>query len=467
MAPPMDGDVPSRGGAKIIIDKGEDRMYVGKHGRVLGIVLAGGKGERLMPLTRYRAKPAVYFAAKYRIIDFALSNLVNSGIYSNYVLVQFKSQSLNEHIERGWQFGGGAMRGRDFFVTLVPAQMWSGEHWFQGTADAVFQASHLITRYRADRVCIFAADHIYKMDVSQMLDWHMTQHADVTIAANVVPAAEASQFGCIKTDANGRIVEFMEKPKVPPEIPGRPGFCYVSMGNYIFERKVLEEALNDDSMQETSHDFGKDIIPKLVAAGMKVCAYDFSTNVIPHPNMETESAHQWRADKPYWRDVGTLQAYWQAHMELIHHESDMTLYNPMWPIRTVSFGDPPSYCYPDSGHKCSISQIMLSEGSRIFGAEVTKSVIARNCLIQSGSVVEESIIGHDVVVGKNCRIKRAIIDGHNIIPDGTVIGEDPEADAKNYYVDPKSGLVVMGVPKVFYQSGHDNDEETQSWDTLG
>ena len=222
-------------------------MYVGKHGRVLGIVLAGGKGERLMPLTRYRAKPAVYFAAKYRIIDFALSNLINSGIYAVYVLVQFKSQSLNEHIEKGWQFGG-AMRGRDFFVTLVPAQMWSGEHWFQGTADAVFQASHLISRYRADRVCIFAADHIYKMDVNQMLEWHMAQHADVTIAANVVPVEEANQFGCIKTDANGRIIEFMEKPKNPPEIPGKPGFCYVSMGNYIFERKVLQDALEADAI---------------------------------------------------------------------------------------------------------------------------------------------------------------------------------------------------------------------------
>ena len=419
-----------------------------------------------MPLTRYRAKPAVYFAAKYRIIDFALSNLINSGIYAIYVLVQFKSQSLNEHIERGWQFGG-AMRGRDFFVTLVPAQMWSGEHWFQGTADAVFQASHLISRFRADRVCIFAADHIYKMDVNQMLEWHMAQHADVTIAANVVPASEASQFGCIKTDASGRILEFMEKPKVPPEIPDKPGFCYVSMGNYIFERKVLEESLNDDSMHETSHDFGKDIIPKLVAQGAKVCAYDFSTNVVPHPNSEMERVHQWRTDKPYWRDVGTLQAYWQAHMELISHESEMTLYNPMWPIRTVSFGDPPAYCYPDSGRDCSINQVMLSEGSRIFGATVTSSVLARNCLIQAGSVVEESIIGHDVVIGKNCRIKRAIIDGHNVIPDGTVIGEDPEEDARHYYVDPKSGLIVMGVPKVFYEPGHDDDDEANSWDTLG
>ena len=325
----------------------------------------------------------------------------------------------------------------------------------------------MISRYRADRVCIFAADHIYKMDVNQMLEWHMAQHADVTIAANVVPVEEANQFGCIKTDANGRIIEFMEKPKNPPEIPGKPGFCYVSMGNYIFERKVLQDALQADSEQETSHDFGKNIIPDLVAQNMRVFAYDFSTNVLPHPTAEAELVHQWRNDKPYWRDVGTLQAYWQAHMELISHESEMTLYNPMWPIRTVSFGDPPSYCYPDDGHDCKINRVMLSEGSRIFGASVTSSVLSRNCLVQAGSVVEESIIGHDVVIGKNCRIKRAIIDGHNIIPDGTVIGEDPAEDAKRYYVDPKSGLVVMGVPKVFYQSGEYHDEETMSWDTLG
>ena len=441
-------------------------MYTGKHGRVLGIVLAGGKGERLMPLTRYRAKPAVYFAAKYRIIDFALSNLINSGIYAVYVLVQFKSQSLSEHIERGWQFGG-AMRGRDFFVTTVPAQMWSGEHWFQGTADAVFQAKHLITRYKADRVCIFAADHIYKMDVDQMIAWHMAQHADVTIAANVVPVEDATQFGCIKTDASGRILEFMEKPKNPPEIPDKPGYSYVSMGNYVFERKILEESLEEDAAQDTSHDFGKDIIPKLVKGGSKVCAYDFSTNVLPHPTAEAELVHQWRTDKPYWRDVGTLNAYWQAHMELIGHESEMTLYNPMWPIRTVSFGDPPSYCYPDSGYDCKINRVMLSEGSRIFGASVSNSVLSRNCLVQAGSVVEESVLGHDVVIGRNCRIKKAIIDGHNIIPDGTVIGEDPEEDAKKYYVDPKSGLVVMGVPQVLYQSGNDEADEVASWDSMG
>ena len=416
-----------------------------------------------MPLTRYRAKPAVYFAAKYRIIDFALSNLINSGVFAVYVLVQFKSQSLNEHIERGWQFGG-ALRGRDFFVTLVPAQMWRGEHWFQGTADAVFQNMHLISMFKADRVCIFAADHIYKMDVNQMLRWHMDQEADITLAANVVPAAEASQFGCIRTDEEGRILEFMEKPAVPPEIPDRPGFCYVSMGNYIFERKVLEDALIEDSTQTTSHDFGRDIIPKLVAQRARVFAYDFSTNVLPHPSAEVEQAHQWRMDKPYWRDVGTLGAYWQAHMELLDHNSEMTLYNPMWPIRTVSYADPPSYSYPSDGRDCTVNRVMMAEGSRILGASVASSVLARNCLVQSGATIEESILGHGVVVGKNCRIRRTIIDAHNSIPDNTVIGEDPEEDARRYYVDPKSGLVVLGIPRIYYQK--EDDDMLSSWDTF-
>ena len=441
-------------------------MNRGKYGRVLGVVLAGGKGERLMPLTRYRAKPAVYFAAKYRIIDFALSNLINSGIFAVYVLVQFKSQSLNEHIERGWQFGG-ALRGRDFFVTLVPAQMWRGEHWFQGTADAVFQNMHLVSLFRADRVCIFAADHIYKMDVDQMLQWHAEQEADVTLAANVVPVSEASQFGCIKTDAAGRIVEFLEKPAVPPEIPGKPGFSYVSMGNYIFERSVLEEALIDDSQQPTSHDFGRDIIPNLVARKARVYAYDFSTNVLPHSAVEAERMYQWRTDKPYWRDVGTLKAYWQAHMELLSPESEMTLYNPLWPIRTVSFADPPSYSYPSDGHDCMVNRVLAAEGSRILGATVSSSVLSRNCVIQPGSVIEESIVGQGVVIGRNCRIRRAIIDAHNYIADGTVIGEDPGSDARDYFVDPHSGLVTVGMPRILYQRECDEKAmDSFSWSTF-
>jgi len=408
-------------------------MIYGKHGRILAIVLAGGRGERLMPLTKYRAKPAVPFAAKYRIVDFALSNLVNSSIFSIYVLVQFKSQSLNEHIERGWQFVG-ALRDRDLFVTVAPAQMWRGEHWFQGTCDAVFQNLHLVTLYDADHVLIFAADHIYKMDVEQMLDYHMAKGADVTVAANVVPRSEARQFGCIRTDGSGRIVDFVEKPHNPPEIPGKPGFTYVSMGNYIFRREALEGAVIDDSQDESgSHDFGRDVLPKLHKK-CAVYAYDFSSNVLPGN------------DRPYWKDVGTIKAYWDAHMDLCKYDSAMTLYNPKWPIRTVSFSDPPTYSYPVGGHACSIVGSLRAEGSRVLGAIVHSSVLSRNTLINSRAVIEESILGQDVEIGENARLKKVIVDAHNKIPAGSVIGYDLEEDRKKYHVDEESGVVVIGMP---------------------
>ncbi|MEA3284379.1 MAG: glucose-1-phosphate adenylyltransferase [Synergistota bacterium] len=432
-------------------------MIRGQYGRVLGIVLAGGKGERLMPLTKYRAKPAVHFGAKYRIVDFAISNLINSGIFSIYVLVQFKSQSLNEHIDKAWQFGG-ALRGRDFFVTLVPAQMWRGERWFEGTADAVYQNMHLVTLYDADRICVFAADHIYKMDVEQMLTYHMDHNADVTVAANVVLSCEAHQFGCIETDERGRITGFMEKPKNPPEIPGRPGFSYVSMGNYIFEREILEESLLEDaSMEHSSHDFGRDIIPRLVGRG-RVFAYDFSTNVLPGIN----DAH-WRDDKPYWKDVGTIKAYWQAHMDLLQNDSEMTLYNPHWPIRTVSFADPPAYAYPSDGESCKVSSTLMAEGSRILGAEVEKSVLSRNCVILPGAKVEECIIGQGVIIGRNCRLRRVIVDGHNEIPNGTVLGYDLEEDGKQNTVDESSGIVVVPMPQMQLRKKPDSLKETGEW----
>lgn len=408
-------------------------MIHGKYGRTLALVLAGGKGERLMPLTKYRAKPAVPFAAKYRIIDFALSNLVNSGLFSIYVLVQFKSQSLNEHIDRGWQFGD-AMRDRDFFVTLAPAQMWSGEHWYQGTCDAVFQNLHLVTLFDADRICIFAADHIYKMDVEQMLAFHVENGADVTVAANVVPKAEASQFGCIHTDKSGRIIDFVEKPADPPEIPGRPGYCYVSMGNYIFERETLEEAVIEDAQDPSSnHDFGKNVLPALHGK-CKVLAYDFSTNKLPG------------TDRPYWKDVGTIKAYWEAHMDLCHPDSDMTLFNPKWRIRTVSFADPPAYSYPSGGQQCSVIGTLRAEGSRVLGAVVHRSILARSTLINPGTVLEECIIGQGVVIGENCKLRRVIVDAHNQIPRNTVIGYDIEEDRKRYHVDPATGIVVIGMP---------------------
>jgi len=408
-------------------------MIHGKYGRTLALVLAGGKGERLMPLTKYRAKPAVPFAAKYRIIDFALSNLVNSGLFSIYVLVQFKSQSLNEHIERGWQFGD-AMRDRDFFITLAPAQMWSGEHWYQGTCDAVFQNLHLVTLFDADRICIFAADHIYKMDVEQMLAFHVENGADATVAANVVPKAEASQFGCIHTDEKGRIIGFVEKPADPPEIPGKPGYSYVSMGNYIFEREILEEAIIEDARDPSSnHDFGKNVLPALWGK-CKVFAYDFSTNKLPGK------------DRPYWKDVGTIKAYWEAHMDLCHPDSDMTLFNPKWRIRTVSFADPPAYSYPSGGQQCSVIGTLRAEGSRVLGAVVHRSILARNTLINPGAVLEECIIGQGVTIGENCKLRRVIVDAHNKIPPDTIIGYDLDEDRKKYHVDETSGVVVIGMP---------------------
>lgn len=410
-------------------------MIHGKYGRVLGVVLAGGKGERLMPLTRYRAKPAVPFAAKYRIIDFALSNMVNSGLFSIYCLIQFKSQSLHEHIGKGWQFGS-ALRGRDFFVNVVPAQMWDGERWYEGTADAVFQNLHLITLFNADRVCIFAADHVYKMDVEQMMQFHMDSKADVTVAAYVVPSSEASQFGCIAVNENGRITDFVEKPAVPPEIPGRPGCSYVSMGNYIFEREILEESvLSDNEIKESSHDFGRDIIPSLYRTN-NVMAYDFSTNVLPGN------------DRPYWRDVGSIKAYWEAQMDLLKHPSELSLYNQQWPIRTVSYSDPPDFTYPANDHSCSVDGCLRAEASRVLGAYVRKSVLSRNCVIKSGAVVEECIIGQNVVVEENCRLRRVIVDAHNIIPPGTSVGFDPYDDARKYHLDKDSGVVVIGMPKI-------------------
>lgn len=410
-------------------------MIHGKYGRVLGMVLAGGKGERLMPLTRYRAKPAVPFAAKYRIIDFALSNMVNSGLFSIYCLIQFKSQSLHEHIGKGWQFGG-ALRGRDFFVNVVPAQMWDGERWYEGTADAIFQNLHLVTLFNADRVCIFAADHVYKMDVEQMLQFHVDNHADITVAAYVVPSSEAHQFGCIATDESGRIIDFVEKPAVPPEIPGKPGFSFVSMGNYIFEREILEESVLDDNEKlDSSHDFGRDILPALFK-GHKLMAYDFSTNVLPGD------------DKPYWKDVGSIKAYWEAHMDLLHHPSALSLYNSQWPIRTVSYSDPPGFTYPVDNHSCSVDGCLRAEASRVLGAYVRKSVLSRNCVIKPGSVVEECIIGQNVMIGENCRLRRVIVDAHNTIEPGTSIGFDRESDAEKYHVDKDSGIVVLGMPKI-------------------
>lgn len=427
-------------------------MKQGRYGRVLALVLAGGKGERLMPLTKYRAKPAVPFAGKYRIVDFALSNFVNSGIYSIYCLTQFKSQSLHEHITQGWQFGS-ALRGRNYFVSVAPAQMWNDERWYEGTADAIYQNLHLVTMFNADYVCIFAADHIYKMDIDQMLRYHVDNGADITVAANRVPSSEASQFGCISTDEHGVIDGFVEKPPVPPEIKTAPGFSYVSMGNYIFSREILEEAIISDSKNEnSSHDFGKDILPH-VFKHCKMMAYDFSTNKLPGD------------DRPYWKDVGTLKAYWEAHMDLLQYPSALSLYNSQWPIRTVSFSDPPGFTYPAKGMSSSVEGCLRAEASQVLGAVVHRCVLSRQTMIRPGSVLEECIIGQGVQIGENCKLRRVIVDAHNVIPPNTVIGFNTDSDAENYHLDKSSGLVVVEMPKVQLRKKHTAFDDDLSFST--
>jgi len=273
------------------------------------------------------------------------------------------------------------------------------------------------------------------MDIEQMMQKHIEQKADCTVAAYEVPVGEASAFGCLKTDEDGFVVEFLEKPKNPPEIPNRPGFSFVSMGNYIFEREILEEVLVEDANDpDSSHDFGKDILPKLYK-NHKVLSYDFKTNAIPGN------------DKPYWKDVGTIKTYWQAHMDLLKENADLNLFNPQWPIRTVSYADPPGFTFSVDNSSSSVEDALRAEGSQVIGATVKRSVLSRNCVIKPGAYVEECIIGRGVVIGERCRLRRVIVDAQNVIPPDTEIGFDEDWDRQRYHVDP-SGIVVVPMPAI-------------------
>ena len=399
---------------------------------VLGIILAGGRGERLHPLTEHRAKPAVPFGGKYRIIDFVLSNFVNSGILSIYVLTQFRAQSLLEHIDRGW-------RTNDFlgehFVTPVPAQMRSGTEWYQGTADSVFQNSYLLKRHSPKLVAVFGADHIYRMKVRQMIDEHQKKSADVTVAALPVKIEEASQFGVISVDDDWRIIGFDEKPKDPKSIPGEPNYALVSMGNYLFNTELLIEALDDDAANESSnHDFGRDILPELVTRH-GVYAYDFRKNRVPIPSKGEEPS--------YWRDLGTLDAYYEANMDLCSIDPSFNLYNRSWPIRTVAYADPPAkFVFDWSDRQGMAVNSVVAEGTIVSGSYVRNCVIGRNVRIHSYSRVENSVIMDWVEIGRNCHIRNAIIDKANIIPSGTKIGYDAAEDQSRYRISP-NGVVVL------------------------
>ncbi len=393
---------------------------------LLAIVMAGGEGKRLHPLTAERSKPAVPFGGRYRIVDFVLSNMINSGVYSIYLLVQYKSQSLIEHIRKAWS---GAPISPSHFVTVVPPQMRAGTEWFQGTADAVFQSLNLIYIHRPSMVAVFGADHIYRMDVTQMVQFHEARSAGVTVAALPVPIGKGSAFGIVHADADGRIREFLEKPAQPPPMPGDTEHCYASMGNYLFETEVLVDALHRGHQQGCT-DFGKDILPMLLA-DQRVFAYDFATNRVPGVKPYEE--------QHYWRDVGTIEAYYEAHQDMLGLEPRFDEFNIGWPIYSEKYLGPIAKII--SGR---IDNSVIGSGSLINNAIIRNSVVGHEVIVKEEAIIEDSIILDYSVVGAGSRINKAIVDRFNILDPNTSIGYDRAADQHRYHVSPE-GIVVVPV----------------------
>jgi glucose-1-phosphate adenylyltransferase len=400
--------------------------------RVLAFVLAGGKGTRLWPLTKERAKPAVPFGGRYRIVDFVLSNLINSGIYSIYVLIQFKSQSLLQHLRDGWEVSSLL---KSHFIIPVPAQMRSAEEtWYRGTADAIFQNVNLIEQADPHLVVIFGADHIYRMNIREMIDFHVQKGAAITVAAIPVEKEYASEFGVIETAADGSIIGFHEKRADAPTMPGDPSRVYASMGNYIFSSDVLlRELYADGANADSSHDFGRDILPNLIGK-VPMYAYDFQTNKIPGDP----------AGQPvYWRDVGTIDAYYDATMDLRAVAPLLNLYNRQWPLRTAGYQDPPAkFTFDQEGRRGQAIDSIVSGGSILSGGIVRRSVLGRGVRVHTGAEVEDSIIFDGCDIGRKAKIKRAILDKNVRVPEGAEIGYDLETDSKYHYVT-ESGIVVV------------------------
>lgn len=398
----------------------------------LVMILAGGVGSRLMPLTQDRAKPAVPFGGRYRIIDFVLSNFVNSGFYKIKVLTQYKSESLNNHISRAWRLAPIL----DQYVEAVPAQQRLGPEWYKGSADAIYQNINIILDEDPEVVAVFGGDHIYKMDVRQMLKYHRDKGAHLSVAAIPVPIEEASDFGIIKVDEDGRMVEFIEKPSDPPPMPGRPDFALASMGNYLFNTDVLVDVLTSDAENPMSvHDFGKSIISSMVKTH-SVYVYDFSTNTIPG---------QLKAERGYWRDVGTMMSYWKANMDLVSVTPEFNLYNRRWPIRTHYEHNPPAKFVHDDVEGNRVGQAVNSlvcEGCIISGGRIESSVLFPRVRVHSYSHVSESVLFEGVEVGRHAKLRRCIVDKEVVIPPGTIIGYNLEEDRQRYTVSP-DGIVVL------------------------
>ena len=392
--------------------------------KILAFVLAGGKGERLFPLTSFRSKPSVPFGGQYRIVDFVLSNLINSHVYSIYLLVQYKSQSLIDHVRKNWVLSSVI---KDHFVTVVPPQMRMGPEWFQGTADAVFQNINVMREMDNELVIIFGADHIYRMDVRQMIDFHLEKDAVVTVAARPVPIEQASAFGVIVTDSENRIIGFQEKPKKPTPMPQNPGYAFVSMGNYIFNKDVMIESLGK-AQRKKQHDFGAHVIPSMVESG-KVFAYDFGTNTIPGTSPYEE--------KGYWRDVGTISAFYEAHMDMLGEFPKFELDNSLWPIHHSGADGPAAKIL-----RGDIRNSIIGEGTVIHKARIRNSVIRSGVTIENDVTVENSIIMDRVVLRKGCSLKNVIVDKLNVIDEGEKIGFEPDKDRFRCHID-SSGIAII------------------------
>jgi glucose-1-phosphate adenylyltransferase len=403
--------------------------------RVLGIILAGGKGTRLYPLTKERAKPAVPFGGKYRIIDFVLSNFINSGIHSIYVLTQFRSQSLLQHLNEGWQIGGIL---KNQFIIPVPAQMRSAdEQWYQGTADAIYQNVNLVEQAAPHVVAIFGADHIYRMNIAHMIANHQSTGAAVSVAAIPVPRKHAHEFGVIETGPDHRILAFHEKNPNSPAIPGDPERVFASMGNYIFTTETLIKALDADADDLTSsHDFGRDILPKLVAQKQAIYAYDYQTNKIPGEPPDAQ---------PYWRDVGTIEAYWEANMDLRAVKPALNLYNRQWPLRTNSYPDPPAkFTFDDENRRGEAVDSIVSGGCILSGGRVRRSILGRGVRVHAGASIEDSVILDNCDIGRRAKIRRAILDKNVKVPPDATIGYDLAQDRRLYQVTDTGIVVVEG-----------------------
>ena len=396
---------------------------------VLAIILAGGKGTRLGPLTLHRAKPAVPFGGIYRIIDFPLSNAINSGLRKIVVVIQYKSMSLSRHLAEGWTF---LSRELGEYIETIPPQQRVGERWYQGTADAVYQNIYFIEKEQPRYVLVLAGDHVYKMDYSKMVAFHASKNADLTIATTEVAASKAHLYGVVSADDTSRIIGFQEKPERPAPLPSDPAHCMASMGIYIFNTETLIKYLYEDARTRSAHDFGKNVIPTMIRKDAKVYAHSF--------------VDENRKEGKYWRDVGTIEEYWEANMDLISVTPVLNLYDSAWPIRTFhEQTPPPKFVFAqdfEGGRRGVALDSMVSSGCIISGGRVLRTVMSPNCRVNSYASVEESVIFEGVNVGRRCRIRRVIIDKDVTIPEGTEIGYDLGRDRERFWVSP-GGIVVI------------------------